>query len=339
MNVTIKEVAKEAGVSPSTVSRVISDSNRISDETKKQVRAVMQKLEYHPNAIARSLVNRTTNTIGIVMPHSTERAFLNPFFPQVLSGISVATHENDYCMLLSTGNNEDEQLDSITKIAMGGRVDGVIIMYSSVENIILEAIKALKIPVLIIGKPLKTKGILYVDNDNVEAAFKVTDELLNRGHKNIALITGSLKMVVSLDRLDGYRKALMDKGLEFDRSLIKEADFTKEAGFLAMEELLNENKNITALVVTDDVMALGAMEAIKKSGLSIPDNIEIVSFNNIPLAELIKPSLSSVDISAVEIGYESARLMIEKINGVADRDKVIVPTKIIYRESVKNAKV
>ena len=333
MKTTIKEVARLAGVSPSTVSRVISDSSRISDETKKNVRDIMEELGYHPNAIARSLVSKSTSTIGIVMPQSTERAFLNPFFPQALSGISAATHENDYCILMSTGNSEEEQLESIRNIVMGGRVDGVIIMYSSVDNLTLETIKKLRIPVAIIGKPLRAEGILYVDNDNVDAAYKVTQALIKNGHKKIGFMSGSFKFVVSLDRLDGFRNALIDNGLEFDRRYITESEFLREEGRKSMEKLLTLEERPTAVVVTDDVMAFGAIDAIKNAGLKIPEDIEIISFNNIPVAEFSNPSLTSVDIDAYSLGYEAGKLVIEKVKNTAEKDKVIVPTKIIHRGS------
>lgn len=333
MKVTIKEVAKLAGVATSTVSRVISDSPRISDETKKNVKEAMEKLGYHPNAIARSLVNKSTKTIGIVMPQSTQMAFLNPFFPEALSGIAAAAHEQGYCILLSTGNNDDEQLESISNIAMGGRVDGIIIMYSSVDNVILDTVRGLKLPVLIIGKPLRAKGVLYVDNDNVEACYSVTEKLIKKGHKSIALLGGKLKLIVSLDRLDGYRNALLKNKIPFARELIKECEFTKECGYLKMKELLQLKDIPTAIVATDDVMAFGAMDAIKEAGLRIPEDIEIISFNNVPLAEFVNPSLTSVDINAPMLGYESARLMIGKIKGSTKENKVIVPTKLVYRES------
>jgi DNA-binding LacI/PurR family transcriptional regulator len=334
MNITIKEVAKLAGVSPSTVSRVISDSPRISDETKKTVRAAMDELGYHPNAIARSLVSKSTYSIGIVMPQSAERAFLNPFFPQALSGVSAAAHEAGYCILLSTGNTEKEQLESIQNIVMGGRVDGVIIMYSSVDNAAMDTLKKLRAPFVVIGKPLKAKGMLYVDNDNVEAAFKVTEELVKNGHKRIALISGSFKFVVSLDRLDGYINALNKYDIPFRKDYILElSEFLKESAYERTKQLLALPDRPTALVVTDDVMAFGAMDAIKESGLRIPEDIEIMSFNNVPSAELTSPSLTSVDIDAFALGYEASKLIIEKIKGEAKKDKVIVPTKIIYRES------
>lgn len=333
MNITIKEVAKLAGVSPSTVSRVISDSSRISNETKKVVRKAMGELGYHPNAIARSLVNRSTNTIGIVMPQSPESALLNPFFPQALSGITAAAHEADYCILLSTGSSEEEQEKSIKDIIMGGRVDGVILMYSSADNGTLEIIKEMKIPAIIIGKPIDTDGILYVDNDNVDASYRVTKRLIEKGHKKVAFMSGSFRYVVSLDRLDGYRNALMHSGLELDRNYITEGEFSKDSGYENMKKLLGLKEIPTALVVTDDVMAFGAIDAIKHSGLRIPEDIEIVSFNNVPIAEFCNPSLTSVDIDAYSLGYESSKLIIEKIKGKAEKDKVIVPTHIVYRDS------
>lgn len=335
MKATIKEVAKLAGVSPSTVSRVISDSPRISDETKEEVRKIMKTLGYHPNAIARSLVSRATKTIGIVMPQSTQEAFLNPFFPEALSGVSRAAHEEGYCILLSTGNDEKEQLESIKGIVMGGRVDGVIIMYSSVENVVLKAVSSLKIPVLIIGKPIDAKGVLYVDNDNVEAAHKVTQKLIEKGHKRIAFISGSLNYIVSLDRLDGYRDAIIENNMEFNREYIKQCEYSKESGARAMKELLNYKEKPTAVVLTDDVMAFGALEEAKKAGVRVPEQLEVVSFNNIPLAEFCTPGLTSVDINARSLGYEAARLMVEKIKGTAGEDRVIVPTKIVYRETLR----
>lgn len=334
MNVTIKEVAKVAGVSPSTVSRVISDSPRISEDTKKVVREAMETLGYHPNAIARSLVNKATMTLGIVMPQSAESAFLNPFFPQALSGVSAAAHEQGYCILLSTGSGEKEQLQSIENIVMGGRVDGVIIMYSSVDNEVLEALKRMNTPVVVIGKPLNPKGALYVDNDNVEASFRVTEKLIKKGHKRIGLISGSFKFVVSLDRLDGYMNALSKYGIPFKKEYIVElSEFAKESGYSMAKGLLDLEESPTALVVTDDVMAFGAIDAIKERGLRIPEDIEIMSFNNVPSAELTQPSLTSVDIDAFSLGYEASKLIIERIKGEVEADRVIIPTRIVYRES------
>ncbi|WP_127837265.1 LacI family DNA-binding transcriptional regulator [Clostridium prolinivorans] len=337
MKITIKEVAKKAGVSPSTVSRVISDSPRISKETKKIVREAMKSLGYHPNAIARSLVNKSTNTIGVVMPKSTESAFLNPFFPEALSGIAAAAHEKDYCILLSTGKTEEEQIKSIESIVMSGRVDGIILTYSSVDNVALDTLKKLNTPVVVIGKPLNSKETLYVDNDNVQASFDVTEKLIKNGHKKIAFICGPYEFVVSLDRLDGYLNALRKYNIPINKQYIKEhSEYLKEGAYESTIKLLDMKEHPTAFVVTDDVMAFGVLDAVKEKGLKIPEDIEIISFNNIPSSELINPSLTSVEINAYSLGYEAAKLIIEAIKGENEQNKIIVPTKIIYRETFQN---
>lgn len=337
MKVTIKEVAKLAGVSPSTVSRVISDSPKISDETKKIVNEVMDKLGYFPNAIARSLVNKSTNTIGIVMPESVESALLNPFYPQALRGISAAAHEQNYCILLSTGNTEKEKVESLKEIITGGRVDGVILMYSSsVADEALNLIQKLKTLAIIVGKPLNQRGMLYVDNDNVEASYRVTDSLIKRGHKKIAFMSGAFRFVVFLDRLDGYAKALRENGIEFNRKYITQCEAEREQGYEKAKQLLELPERPTAMVISDDVMAIGAIKAIKEKNIKIPEEIEIVSFNNIPTAQIISPSITSIDINAYTIGYEASKLIIEKIKGISDKEKVIVPTKVYYRETTIN---
>lgn len=333
MKITIKEVAKLAGVSPSTVSRVISDSPRISNDTKKIVREAMKKLGYHPNAIARSLVNKSTKTIGIVMPQSVEKALLNPFFPQALSGITSAAHEKGYCVLLSTGNDERDQLKSIRNIIMSGRVDGVLLMYSSIDNAILNGIRELGTPVVIIGKPLEYSDILYVDNDNVDASYKITEQLIKKGHKKIAFLSGLFRFIVSLDRLEGYRSALINNNIEFNGKYIAQSEYLQQGGYDHMKKFLKLSEKPTAVVVTDDIMAFGVMDAIKEEGLEIPEDIEIVSFNNVPLSEFSTPKLTSIDINSYSLGYEACKLIIDNIDGVDDKLKVIVPTKVIYRES------
>lgn len=337
MKVTIKEVAKLAGVSASTVSRVISDSPKISETTKKTVREAMEELGYFPNAIARSLVNKSTNTIGIVMPESVESAMLNPFFPQILGGIAAAAHEQDYCILLSTGTTEEDKVQSLKEIITGGRVDGVILMYSSsVADQALNLIQRLKTLAIIVGKPLNQPDISYVDNDNVEAAYNVTTSLIKKGHKKIAFMSGSFRFVVFLDRLDGYAKALMENNLEFNREYITQCEADRKLGYEKAKQLLELKYRPTALVISDDVMAIGAIEAIKEKGLKIPEEIEIISFNNIPMAEIINPSITSVDINAYTLGYEASNLLIEKIKGTSDKKKIIVPTELHVRETTVN---
>ncbi|SEF79132.1 transcriptional regulator, LacI family [Caloramator fervidus] len=332
--VTIKDVAEKAGVSPSTVSRVIADSPRISEKTKQKVRKAMEELGYHPNAIAQSLVNRTTKTIGIVMPQSAERVFLNPFFPEALRGITKYAHEKEYCILLTTGNTEKEQLESLKSIVYGGRVDGLILMYSRVNDVILNEIIKLDIPFSMIGRPFNGEEINYVDNDNIKAAYEATKFLINMGHKRIGLINGSLNLVVSLDRFEGYKRALLENNIDIDETLLTSSDFVQQGGYDCMKMLLSSKNLPEAVLVTDDLMAFGAIRAIKEAGYRVPDDISILSFNNIPLCEHATPPLSSVDINAYKLGFEAARIVIDEIRGKDKKQAVIVETKLISRESV-----
>jgi DNA-binding LacI/PurR family transcriptional regulator len=238
--------------------------------------------------------------------------------------------------LLSTGSTEEEQLKSIKEIVMSGRVDGVIVMYSSVENKVLKFLREKQMPILLIGKPLDDKGILFVDNDNVTAAYNVTKGFINRGHKKIAYISGKFEFVVSLDRLDGYRNALADNNLDFNREYIVSVDYLKNEGYIAMNQLLQLQDRPTAVIVTDDAIAFGVIEALKHANIKIPEEMEIVSFNNVPISRFTNPKLSSVDVNAYQLGYKSGELLIDNINNVENAEKFfIVETEIIYRESSK----
>lgn len=337
--VTIKDVAERAGVSPSTVSRVISDSPRISEKTKEKVRQAMKELGYHPNAIARSLVNKTTKTIGIVMPRSAEHVFLNPFFPEALRGIAKCAHDEEYCLLLTTGNTEKEQMESLNSIVFGGRVDGLILMYSRVNDAILHKVMELNLPFSMIGRPYNDENINYVDNDNVKAAYEATNFLIKKGHRRIGLINGSLNLVVSLDRFEGYKKALIENKIKLDESLLTSSDFVQQGGYDCMKIILSNPNPPTAVLVTDDLMAFGAIRAARELGFKVPHDISILSFNNIPLAEHATPPLSSVDINAYKLGFEAARLLIDEIMGKnKEKQKIIVETKLMSRKSVANFK-
>ncbi|SHF27174.1 LacI family DNA-binding transcriptional regulator [Caloramator proteoclasticus] len=333
--VTIKEVAEKAGVSPSTVSRVISDSPRISEETKAKVRKVMQELGYHPNAIARSLVCRTTNTIGIVMPRAAEDVFLNPFFPEALRGIAKSTHEEGYCILITTGNTDEEQLESLNAVVNGGRVDGIILMYSKIDDPILKAVKKMEIPFAMIGRPPKGENCDFVDNDNIDAAFNVTEHLIKMGHRRIGLINGSLNLVVSLDRFEGYKRALNKHNIELDESIIVSGEFVQEGGYEGMKKILQSPNPPTAIITTDDLMAFGAIKAAREMGVKIPKDVSIMSFNNIPLSEFATPALTSVEINAYTLGYEAAKIVIDKVKGrCKQKIKKVLKTQIIYRDSI-----
>ncbi|MTH53288.1 LacI family DNA-binding transcriptional regulator [Bacillus mangrovi] len=332
---TIKDVAKMAKVAPSTVSRVIANNPRISERTKERVREAMKSLGYHPNFIARSLANQSTQAIGIVLPSSADKAFQNPFFPEVIRGISKAAHQKQYALYMSTGETEEEIYEGVVHMVEGKRVDGIVLLYSSVDDKLTRFLRQKEFPFVIVGKPFKDMyEITHVDNDNYRAAKEVTEHLIDSGHKEIAFIGGNLNLVVTVDRLLGYEKAIRNAELPYRNEYIVHEEFLKEGGQEAVIELFSLQSPPTALVVADDLMAVGVLRMLFKMGIRVPEDVSVVSFNNIMMAELSQPPLTTVDINIFQLGCESARSIIQTIeNPMEPARRIIIPHKIIKRQS------
>jgi DNA-binding LacI/PurR family transcriptional regulator len=337
MAVTIKDVAKLAEVAPSTVSRVIANSPRISEKTKKKVKEAMDYLGYHPNFNARSLANRSTQAIGLVMPSSADKAFQNPFFPEVIRGISTMAHEKEYALYMSTGNTEDEIFEGVIRMVQGRRVDGIVMLYSRVDDRIMNYLQEQDFPFTVIGKPFKkAEKITYIDNNNYKAAKEMTEYLIALGHERIGFVGGNLNLVVTIDRLQGYEKAVRNAGLPYRDDYIVHEEFLKEGGQEAVKELLALEKPPSALLVMDDLMSFGVLSTLNELGISVPADISLLSFNNVLLSELSSPSLTSVDINIFQLGYEGAKGLLECIQFPENPAKrVDVPYKLVVRQSCK----
>lgn len=335
MAVTIKDVAKVANVAPSTVSRVIANSPRISEKTKRKVREAMKELGYHPNFIARSLANQSTKVLGVVMPGAVDKTFQNPFFPEVLRGISTAAHHKQYAIQLSTGVTDDEILDGVIQMVQGKRVDGIILLYSKVEDKVLKYLVKNKFPFVVVGKPFThEEEITHVDNDNYRAAKEATEHLIKLGHHSIAFVGGSVNLVVTIDRLLGYEKAIRNVGIPFKDEYIVHEEFLKEGGQEAIRELLSLDEPPTALVVADDLMALGILNTLHEMGISVPGQISIVSFNNLLLSEVSRPPLTSVDISIYQLGFQATKTLIDIVSDSDEPIKrITIPHKMIVRQT------
>lgn len=340
MAVTIKDVAKRANVAPSTVSRVIANSPRISEETKQKVHKAMEELGYHPNLNARSLASQTTKTIGLVMPSSGDVVFQNPFFPSVLQGISEGAHEKSYALHMTTGKSENETLDAVIQMVQGKRVDGVILLNSKVEDKVIPFLMERHFPFVLIGKPYKNmEEITHVDNDNFRAMKEATEYLIQLGHHKIAFIGGSLELVVTVDRLLGYERALRSANIELRNEYIVHEEFLREGGQVGVAELLALKEPPTAIVVTDDFMALGVLNKLDELGIRVPEDISIVSFNNVLVAEMAKPPLTSVDINIFELGYQASKNLILKIENEKEPTKrIIISHQLIERISCTHIK-
>ncbi|WP_106496201.1 LacI family DNA-binding transcriptional regulator [Lentibacillus sp. Marseille-P4043] len=335
--VTIKDVAKASGVSPSTVSRVIADNPRISADTKKKVRKVMKKLGYHTNISARNLVVKSTKAIGVIMPSSTNKALQNPFFPEVLRGIGSVIHQMQYSMSLSTGETEDEIFEEVKRMVYGSYVDGVILLYSSIDDRVTNFLHEQAFPFVIVGKPHEHENeITHVDNDNFRAGKEITEYLIAKGHHKIAFIGGSSDRFVTMDRQAGYESALIDAGIQNCEGYKIYTEFLKSGGQEAVESLFALESQPTGIVVSDDLISLGVLSMLEDSGYNVPGDISLVSFNNVYLSEITRPPLTTVDVQIYELGAQSARALIEKtMNKNEPEKRIIIPHRIVYRESVR----
>lgn len=335
MAVTIRDVAEATNVSPSTVSRVISDNPRISQKTKEKVRLAMKELGYHPNFIARSLVNQTTNVIGVVFPSSGDTAFQNPFFTEVLRAISEGAHDEKFGIQLTTGKTEEEILNDVIQMVQGKRVDGLILLYSRQDDPIIDYLLEQNIPFVLVGQPTsKADYITYVDNDNCLAANEGTKGLIGLNHKRIAFIGGVNGLMVTNKRLAGYKQALEEANIPVQEEYIIFDDFLIEGGKHAVEKLLALQELPTAVLVTDDLMAMGVMQSLNEEGLRIPEDVAILSFNNTIFSVLSNPPLSSVDIHIFDLGLEAINQLVKRIKNPEEPiSHSIIPYEIVIRSS------
>ncbi|MEH7383807.1 LacI family DNA-binding transcriptional regulator [Bacillus sp. JJ1521] len=339
MAITIKEVAKEANVSPSTVSRVIADNPRISEETKKRVREAMEKLGYHPNFQARSLAVKSTETIGIVTPFSASHVLQDPFFPEVIRGISVQAREHKYGMYLSTAGTEDEIFEEVVGMVQGRRVDGLILLYSRTDDRLINYLQKNDFPFTVIGRPVSSaERVTHVDNDNIYITKVVTEHLIELGHTKIAFVGFDGDFVFMLDRLEGYKQALSDAGMHFNEDYLVHKSTLRE-GIGAIKSFLKSVEPPTALVCTDDFIAIELMSHFEEMNIRVPEDVSIASFNNVLLAEYSKPPLTSVDIDIFQLGMEGASCLLEKIkNPNVLPKRITIPAKLIERKSCARIK-
>jgi len=331
MNVTMKDVAIKANVSTSTVSRVISGNKKISDDTRKKVFKVMVELNYHPNISARNLARSKTRNLGLILPSATKEFLHNPFFIKVIAGISKFAKENNYYIMYSNTENEDDEMDTLNHFIRAGVVDGIILTTVRLNDKSIELLRSLDMPYVTIGRQREYNDSLWVDNDNVNAMYNLTEHLIKKGKKNIAFIGGDIKYNVTNDRLNGYKKALNDNNIIFNKSIVEEAEYSEKSGYDAFKRIISKFE-VDAVVTTDDVLAFGVYKVIEE--INSIKNIAVAGFNNTPLSEYRKPTLTSVDILEEELGYNAARLLIEKLeNGNYENTNYIVNTKLIVRES------
>ncbi len=336
MSVTIKDVAQLANVAPSTVSRVIANNPRISEKTKVRVREAMKELGYHPNFIARSLANQSTQILGLVLPTSSETFFSTPIFAAIVRGLSEGARENHYSLLLNTGKSEDEIFEGVVEMVQGGMVDGIVLAYSRMNHNLISYLESREFPFVLIGDlDDLDEAIIFVDNDNVAAGKDVTEYLLGLGHEKIAFIGGHLSVPMTRDRLLGYEKALKEHNILPNNDYILYDDLVADGPVGVVEKLLALPVKPTALVVSDDTISIGIINSLIANGISVPEQMSVISFNN-AIAELTYPALTTIDLNIFSLGYEAARSLIKQLACPGEFIQApTIPHKIVERGSCK----
>lgn len=332
--VTIREVARAAGVSPSTVSRAIAGNPRISQATRARVLDAMQRLGYRPNAIARSLVTRASRTLGIVLYRPADQAFAHPFFAEALRGVAGAAQANGYSLLVTTAESYEAEAQQCLAMLEERRADGAVLLASRTPDPLIAALQDRQHPFVVLGRVPDRPSVYWVNNDNFQAAAMVVLHLLQLGHRSFAVVGGRPELVVTQDRLEGVISTLQEAGLVLPPERVALGDFTWEHGYRQGARLLGQVPRPTAIVAMDDVLAAGVLRAAREMGLEIPRDVSIVGFNDDPMAQLLSPPLTTVRIPARELGEAAARRLIDRLNGrIPPVRHLILPVELVVRGS------
>jgi LacI family transcriptional regulator, galactose operon repressor len=331
-NLRLEDIAQLAGVSRSTVSRVVNDHPNVRASVRKRVLEVIESAGYHPNAAARTLASQRSWMIGLVLPRSVSSFFTDPYFPRLTQGVAQACNQYNYTLaLFLVGTNEDEE-KIYPRVSRKGLLDGILVQSGQIGDQLIDRLVNSNIPLVIAGRPFQSKDVSYIDVDNINAAYNAVSHLVRLGYQRIGTITGMADSSVTIDRKEGYLKAMVERGRDVDQALIAEGDFTDAGGYYAMQRLLPAKPD--AVFAASDLMALGAMRAVREAGLRIPDDVAFVGFDDLPLAVLPEPQLTTVRQPIYQFGFKAVEILIDLIeNGIEPARRILLDTELIIRGS------
>ncbi|MBE4908298.1 catabolite control protein A [Bacillus luteolus] len=332
MNVTIYDVAREASVSMATVSRVVNGNPNVKPTTRKKVLEAIERLGYRPNAVARGLASKKTTTVGVIIPDIS-----SIFYAELARGIEdIATMYKYNIILSNSDQNKDKELHLFNTM-LGKQVDGIVFMSGNITEDHVHEFERSPAPVVLAASIETGESIPSVAIDYKQAAYDAVTMLIEKGHRKIGYVSGPmLEPVNAVKKLAGYRQALEEANLDFNEELVVEGDYTYDSGMEAYERLMENSKEISAIFVATDEMALGVIHGAQDNGVSIPEQLEVVGFDNTRLATMVRPTLTTVLQPMYDIGAVAMRLLTKYMNKEAVDDHIVtLPHRIEYRNSTK----
>lgn len=326
---TLEAVARLAGVSRATVSRVVNGSNTVAEPIRDAVKRAVHELGYVPNPAARSLVTQRTDSMALIMPETANRVFSDGVLPGIIHGVGQELDAADKQLVLMMAGSAAGH-DRVERYASGRHVDGVMFASMHGADPLPGQLARLGIPVVVNGRPLGRSAVPYVDVDHIGGVRAAVRHLLDSGRTRIATIAGPQDMVAGIDRLTGYRAELQGSDR---RSIVAVGDFTRESGATAMRQLLEDDPQLDAVFVASDLMAHGAIGALRELGRRVPEDVAVIGFDDIEMAQYTEPPLTTVRQPIVELGRELARQILRVVNGDEPALSVILPTELVLRAS------
>jgi LacI family transcriptional regulator len=337
----LEDIAKKAGVSRSTVSRVINNEPYVSAKTRAHVMAVIQRESFSPNPAARMLVTQRTRIIGMVIPQTAKVIFNDHshYFPTLMQGVAQATNDHDYGMLLWLAQSGVDQEKFYQRIIQNRLMDGLVIASTTASEVLVSHLVQTEIPFVVVERPKQFEDhISYITVDNFHAAQVAIEHLIHLGRRCIATITGALDNPDATDRLLGYKQALEAHGLPVQPELIAEGTFTWQAGYDGMKQLLPYKPD--AVFAGSDMVAVGALQALREAGLRVPEDVAIVGFDDLPTALDTRPQLTTIRQPIYDKGIRAAEILLDLIEGrITEPQHVLLETELVVRDSCGAAAV
>ena len=338
---TIKDVARLAGVSISTVSRVANNASNVSPPIRKKVLRAIKALNYTPNIVARSLEARSLKNIAVVMGRTMDQAFSNPDFFVILQGITSTLVKQEYSTLLLTDLKQSMELEHCIKLIRSGAVQGVIVVGSFVHDPLLSRLLEEDCPFVLIGYPpdnpdIYTTPFNTVSTNDKQSAYQAVRFLLERGHRRIGLVHAPLSYAANRKRYDGYIEAITEAGLRIDHTLIASTSYEVSETVSTVTALLTVAHPPTAVFCTDDYKATGVLRAALGLGMRVPEDLSVMGHNNYQISELTTPPLTTVTVPMFELGRSAGEILMRKITDPSTTiENLFFPNRLLIRDTVK----